>query len=164
MAIIQTLTKEHRILESVLDRLESALQLEPQLAVSELRDALLHVLPALERHEQAEALLFHEGSDELARCDGQRQAAEQLAMDLLAAVQREDCQFPALAASARRLCAVLREHFKTEENELFKVHGARAVRSLSKATAAQAAVLERELQASWPLLTEYAQAPLRVGG
>lgn len=164
MAIIQTLIKEHRILEAVLDRIESSMDLEPKLAISELRDALLHVLPALERHEQAEALLFHEGSDELASCDAQRQSAEQLALDLLAAVQREDCQFSALDASARRLCAALREHFKTEENRLFKVHGARAVRSLSKATAAQAAVLERELQSSWPLLTEYARAPLRVNG
>lgn len=158
MPIIDTLTKEHRLFEGLIERLERSLNLEEPLARSELRDTLLVLVPALERHEEFEALAFHDPSEVLTRVEAQHRLVDELRVQTLEALQSHDTvPFPLLKELVRKLTSALRRHFKTEEQELFPT----AKPSSRKAVQLQVERMERDMQEYWQQIADYLGAPSR---
>lgn len=156
MPIIATLIKEHRMFEGLAERLERSLILEETLARSELRDTLLVLVPALERHEELEALAFHEPSEALTKTEAQHRLLEQLRGQTFQALQASDAVgFPALKDLVRRLTSALREHFATEEKLLFPT----ARPSSRRAVQAQVERMEKDIQEYWREIEDYLKSP-----
>lgn len=158
MPIIETLTKEHRLFEGLIDRLERSLSLQEPIARSELRDTLLVLVPALERHEEFEAIAFHDPSEALSRVEAQHRLIDQLRAQTLEALQSHDTvPFPALKEQVRKLASALRRHFKTEEQDLFPS----AKPSSRKAVQLQVERMERDMQEYWQQIADYLGSPAR---
>jgi hypothetical protein len=169
MSVFKALTEEHRLLWGLAARLESALsERDDRVARRDARAVLLVLLRALEGHQELEDLVFAEAGkgaspaavEALAFVEHQHKGLEVLhreAVDLLEAAS--DLDPAALRPLARRLSAALREHFETEERDLWPRWNAAASRSslrgLEHRAAARVTALKREVRGWWAAVDEY---------
>lgn len=168
MSIFATLAREHRLFRRLIDKLERSLQYQEELARKELRDAILVLLPALDRHEEIEHLLFdhpeYSGHKEakklLGIVDAQHRKIKALRKDLRAFIGECDAYSLArLRALGFLFIGRLRLHFETEETMLWPHYnspGSRSIRrSIELKTRRKVRVLEAEVKSYWTQVEDY---------
>lgn len=131
--VLRSLEREHRVFEDLIRRLEGYGDLPPELGRARLAEALLVLLPALERHDAIEAEVF--GSPGRAPTEESRRAHEIVAAqheairalreEIEGVLRREDgAPLARLQALCRTLAAKLAWHFRTEELLLWPLRAA----------------------------------------
>ena len=148
MTLLDTLAREHRLFERLLDRLERAVASPEDDAWEDSLELLLVLLPALERHEEIEreALGEHEDLAPLRR-------AFRLALACPLGWRR-----PRAASELGPLVARLRRHFREEEETLWPraaERGRSLSRSAQRGAAARVRELEREMVRRWSEIEDY---------
>ncbi len=167
MSLLATLTQEHRLFARLLGRLERSLQFDEDTARSEVRNTLLVLLPALDRHERLEDLLFGDQGAPALKADKRllaqvelQHAGIQVLRDQLVDLLRGSTAEPVarLKVLVTDLCARLRAHFLTEETRLWPAYGegGRALgRSLEREARRRVGELEDEMRQSWDAIADY---------
>jgi hemerythrin-like domain-containing protein len=171
MSVLDTLAGEHALFRRLIGRLQQALRLDEDSARRQARNVLLVLLPALERHEELEDLVF-------GRRDGPRRGTRQAIVELnkehwrIALLRSELVE--AMEAServpweryrglAQAAAARLREHFELEEQSLWPRYRALARRSrdpgLERRAREQLKRLLRETDRREALASEYERRP-----
>ncbi|MBI4376774.1 MAG: hemerythrin domain-containing protein [Elusimicrobia bacterium] len=168
MSVFLTLTKEHRLFQQLISRLEHSLRYGEDDARAELRRILLVLLPALKRHEQMEDLIFQDPlyrSDKGARrllvlVEGQHRRIGALHGELLGLLaQQGQVDFRRLRDLMFVFCEKLRLHFHDEETGLWLHYNQTMSRSLEHSINARASQqvrrLEREIRETWSVVSDY---------
>lgn len=127
MKVLELLSREHAAFRRLLDRLETDLRHPAPRARAEMSEALQVLLPALDRHEEIEELVFERPASEdsadaetLAEVAEQHRAIDALRGEILYALElADDCPFERLHALTGFLSRNLREHLVTEEIKLW---------------------------------------------
>lgn len=154
MSLFATLTREHQLFGRLVDRLERAVSYDERTAKSEVRETLLVLFPALERHEELEDLLFaprgggrSASADRAsARVEVQHRRLKVLKDEALERLAKaEDAGPGELPAVVLPLVKRLREHFRTEETVLWP-HYEGSSRSLTRGLERRAAARVKELE------------------
>lgn len=167
MSLLATLTQEHALFAQLLGRLERALIYEEDAARSEVRNTLLLLLPALDRHERLEDLLFGDLASPavkavkglLAQAELQRAGIQVLRdeiVDLLRGSGEE--RVPRLKVLVADLCARLRAHFRMEETRLWPAYpdaGRSPGRALEREAQRRVEELEAEMRQNWGAISDY---------
>lgn len=167
MSLFAVLAKEHLLFKRLVDRLERALSYDPRTAKSEIRETLLVLFPALERHEELEDLLFAPRGRP--RSSAAKKAATRVEVQhrRIAALRADAAERLAMAedATAGDLPAVilplvkrLREHFRTEETVLWPHYEGSSrslTRGLERRAAARVKELESEVRRSQRTIRDY---------
>jgi hypothetical protein len=162
MSIIAILAREHRLFERLVQQLEDGADLPQPLARARVAEALLVLLPALERHDRIEDLVFGDeagGSDQDSRrahdiVDAQHQALRALREEIEVLLRDEaDSVFNRLRGLILLLTAKLQWHFKTEEMLLWPRQAALG-RSVGRSLEREAAKSVAELEAAVASLTQ----------
>lgn len=162
MELLETLAKEHRLIEALLKRLERGLLQAEDAARAELRETLYVLLAALKRHDEVEDLVFgtrsqarkSEEGEALAEVAFQHRNLEILLDDIRAAIASSS-RYPvdSLRPAALRLSHRLREHFSTEETRLWPLCRGAWESALDPAVKKRARehleALEAELKRRW---------------
>jgi|GEM_PF-5386637 len=143
MRAIDALTKEHRVFLRLIDRIERALRRQETQARAEVRESLLVLLPALDRHEEIEDSVFA-GEDSAPEGDGKALLAELrreharvnlLRAEIAEALGGAENSWGGFGASVAELTAKLRDHFIVEEKRLWPRYARTAGRSRDKSAA-----------------------------
>lgn len=168
MSILKTLAREHRVFSRLIDRIERSIAYDEATARSELRDALLVLFPALDKHEEIEDLVFDHpprasgGSVKrlLAEVDCQHKTIERLRQDINVALESSSRQsFDYVKSTAQELVQKMRLHFETEEKRLWPCyeHSLRRPTDLWRERIARESVkaLERNVELSRMAIADY---------
>lgn len=128
MSVLEALAEEHRIFEALIERLERGLKYPADLARSEWKKVLLVLLPALQRHEEIEGLVFEDSSysskkgagEFLTEVGRQHGTISILRRDILGALEDTSLpDFSRLGLLIAQLARRLRDHFDAEETRLW---------------------------------------------
>lgn len=127
MSVLKSLAEEHRVFRGLIGRIERALDLPEQLMRSEILEALLVLLPALERHEEIEDLAFSEpryrkspgAAALLKELEYQHRDVERLRKEIDASLKLDDLPVEEVRRLASLLAKRLTAHFATEERRLW---------------------------------------------
>ena len=153
MKVLDLLSREHCLFRKLLDRLEADLDHKEERADTEIRQALKTLLPALERHEEIEKMVFEvppSGDDPASEAQKLLGSIATLREEILYALeQSEECPFERCKTLTAFLIDNLRDHFLTEETRLWPLYQGALSRSLdytlSNHLEKRVKVLEREL-------------------
>ncbi len=145
MSVLAALAREHRLFERLIARLRPADDVEPGEARVQLEEALALLLPALDRHDRLEDLVYGrpEASwpkdEELAHrlVEAQHASIHALRAEV-SAVLETDCPLARLAALAGLLAEKLKWHLQTEEMLLWPLQARRHGRSIDGSLERQA--------------------------
>jgi len=141
MGVFASLAREHRIFSRAARRCEKSLSHAEADARRELEEALRVLLPALERHEEVEDLLFDDPAYAaqkdakriLAMLGAQHDEIAALRAELAALLQdAQRCDFERLKTSVALFVRKLAFHFETEENLLWPSYNALGSRSIRR--------------------------------
>lgn len=152
MRVEELLSREHAVFRRLLDRLDSERRMEEPHARVAMTEAFRILLPALDRHEEIEDMVFPPPADDaeedaLAVVAGQHRAIAALRDEVLYALElAEDCPFERLSALVGFLSRNLREHLATEETRLWPRYRAVLGRPLSTNLDRRVRALEREVE------------------
>lgn len=155
MSVLETLAREHRVFEALVGRLESALKYPEDLARSEWRKIFLVLLPALDRHEEIENIVFEdpaclskEGSRRLlGEVERQHGNISLLRRDVLEALQDTGLPgFPHVGSLISQLAWRLRDHFRAEETRLWPHYRKAMSRSLDRSISRRVGEKLRQLK------------------
>lgn len=125
---MDALAEEHRIFETLIERLERGLKYPAELARAEWKKIFLVLLPALQRHEEIESLVFEDpaylakkGARKfLAEAHWQHGELSALRRDILEALEETSLpELPRLGLLVAQLARRLRDHFGSEETRLW---------------------------------------------
>jgi hemerythrin len=168
MSILKTLAREHRVFSRLIDSIERSLDYEEQTARAELRDALLVLFPALDKHEEIEDLVFerppHAPGKEVRRLltevERQHKSIGLLRRDLNAALDASSRQsFDYVKSVTLELVQKLRLHFQTEESRLWPCYEQAQRRSMDqwrdRLAREGVKALERDVELSRMAIDEY---------
>lgn len=168
MTVLTSLAREHRVFEGLARRLELALRFDPERARRELREVLLVLLPALERHESLEEEVFDRREFRATRGAGpllaENARQHRRLMELKARLQEaleglESHPFGRLRAAAAELTEGLRAHFLSEERRLwpryYRAVGRSFDRALERRARRSVAELERGVRRGVELAADY---------
>lgn len=173
MSVLRGLAREHAAFARLISRLEESAGGDPKSARRNVRNSLLILLSALDRHEKVEDIVF--GNPTYAGREDARLILEQvefqhgLIQDLRAEfldtiTASEAVPIPRLKFLATRLAECLRAHFRTEEESLWP-HYESVSRSLGAATRRRlerdVRALESEISANSASLADYLEATSR---
>jgi hypothetical protein len=137
MRVLTALAAEHSLFRALVARLENAALWAEPAGRREIREVLLVLLPALERHETIEDLAFAEPDystkegaravlEELAR---EHDRVDRLRAELTEVLSSDRGSWAEIRAAAQELAARLRAHFETEERRLWPHYAAAMRRS-----------------------------------
>jgi hemerythrin-like domain-containing protein len=156
MNVREVLSREHRSFRLTLDALEREADQHESRAKSALADSLRLLLPALDRHEELEDLIFEfasmeDGGEALDAVAAQHRGIAELREEILEVLERVDaCSFDRLRGLALFLAQSLRVHLNTEESRLWESFRDLLDRPcdavLAERLRRRARVLERELR------------------
>lgn len=156
MNVRDVLSREHQSFRRTLDALEREADHHESRAKAALAESLRRLLPALDRHEELENLIFDASSSEdegraLEAVTVQHRAISDLRGEILDALEMADeCSFERLRGLTLFLAQSLRVHLDTEEERLWAVCRAILDRPcdlvLAERLRRHARVLERELR------------------
>ena len=169
MSVLESLAREHQLFERLLRRLSAALdEQEEEAGRSGVETVLLVLFPAMDRHEEIEAVVFETeeyasrpGALELLRETGlQHDALSALRKDILLILSDpERYSWEHLRSLSGQLIAGLRGHFRMEEQTLWPHYQRTLVRSAGRTAERLArekvAELERELEKRGVLIQEF---------
>lgn len=168
MSIVEVLTREHRVFERLIGRIERSLKLDEVHAREELRESILVLLVALERHEDIENLVFRQTSAADKR--GARALFHEIAVqhrkigalkdELLQAFDEAQADsYDSIKSLALQLVGKLRSHFQTEENRLWPRYLGLSSRSLERSVSQRAKQsvikLERDITENTSAVSQY---------
>lgn len=167
MSLVDTLAKEHDLFAGWLNHLENALRTSDERSVSfKARSILAGLLPALDRHEEIENLIFHSpayaaqwGAARLvARMSLQHAQIEALKGEAKKLLEEDSGQsLVQLQASVFLLVRKLRLHFEMEEGDLWPHYRRFESRSLGQSidhrTRERVQALERDFWSHWLAFT-----------
>jgi hypothetical protein len=159
MNIIAELSREHRLFERLTARLHPHPELEDDQARARIVEALLVLLPALDRHDRLEETVFsrpeaHWPKDaELVHrlAEAQHDSLRALRSEIAAVLASQlETRFSRLAALADLFAEKLKWHLQTEELLLWPLYAKLSPRSIDHSAARQAAenaaVLKRAVE------------------
>ncbi len=167
MGVFASLAREHRLFSSVGLQCEFSLDREERIARRKVAEAMRVLLPALERHEEVESLLFgdadyaeREARRVLALVAAQHGEIEALRAEIEALLPNaEHCDFGRLKSGVLRLVQGLKFHFETEENLLWPFYnslGSRSIRrSLAHEVGEKIDQMEKGMKKSWAAIADY---------
>lgn len=168
MSVIATLTREHRLFGRLGDRLERSLAYDEKMALGAVREALLVLLPALDRHEEIEGLIFarpayacgRRAKKLLALVGAQHEELDGLRGDITDILRDSGhVPFERLRSLVVLFVQRLRLHFETEETILWPHYGktmSRSVeQSLERRTRERVRTLELEIQKNLAMMADY---------
>ena len=158
MSLLDLLAGEHLMFRRILDRLEDDLARPEERARPLVSEGLLLLLPALDRHEEVEALIFERSAyaamevsrSVLAQMRAQHAGIDRLRKDILGALEfAEQCPFSVLSGLSSTLIADLRRHLKVEEDVLWphyrSVMGRSSDHALSQQVRRRVEIIESDL-------------------
>ena len=162
MNVIEVLTREHKLFETLARRLDVAALASGEGARRELRMVLLVLLPALDRHEHIEDEVF--GQPGYASKGQAQKILHEVALEhahiaglrgRLMGALHDTWQDPdgRLQTEARDFAAHLRSHMRTEEIKLWPLYAQVASRSLDASTARRAQAQVEQLEHDVKTLT-----------
>jgi hemerythrin-like domain-containing protein len=167
VSVLAALTREHALFHRMIDRLERASAWEETAARAEIRQSLLILLPALDKHEEIEDLVFsdpiyvtREGADligaELKREQGR---VNLIRGEIRRTIEVANAPRERLAAVVSDLVRILREHFRIEEKRLWP-HYARSMsrsrdKSASRRVDREVRRLEKEIELNRLAVSDY---------
>lgn len=140
MKVLKSLAEEHRIFRGLIARIERALGCpEPQLR-SEILEALLVLLPALDRHERIEDLAFSNPSYRkspgaavlLKELERQHRDVERLRKEIDDSLKMDELPVDEVRRLASLLATRLTAHFATEERRLWPHYERTVSRTLDR--------------------------------
>jgi hypothetical protein len=155
VSVLETLAREHRVFEELIVRLERALKYPEGLARAEWKKTFLVLLPALDRHEEIENIVFEdpaylskEGARRLlGEVERQHGKISLLRRDVLEALGDSGLpEFPRLGSLISQLARRLRDHFRAEETRLWPHYRSAMSRSLDRSIARRVREKLRELK------------------
>ncbi|MFI5345530.1 MAG: hemerythrin domain-containing protein [Elusimicrobiota bacterium] len=168
--MIQSLTREHVIFAQLLERLESVAAGDEKTARRDVRNTLLILLSALDRHEKTEDIVFGNPSyasredahlilDQVAE---QHQRIQELRLEFLqTSVSSDSVPMARLKLLVDRMAESLRAHFRTEEETLWP-HYENFSRSLDASIRRRldesVKALENDIASNSESLTQYLQS------
>lgn len=167
-SVLEALTREHGIFNRLIDRVESSFRWGEDKAREEVREGMLVLLPALEKHDKIEDRVFSHPAY-ASRQDAKwlldavelehRQIAS-LRNEIRSALQSEEkVSLPDLKSLLFLLTHKLRQHFQTEETILWPHYNHFARRSLERSPGAgllkEVQALEEEVRQNSKLVAEY---------
>lgn len=151
MSVFASLFLAHRLMERLIARLERSPRRGAPTAGKEARDTFLVLLPALERHEKIEDLVFGAAMPEEVAL--QHRKLDRLRAEIAQLIGGADGGDHArFAVLVPLLAAMLRRHFLLEERVLWPRYRARGrclERSTERAARKQVRDLEREIEWGW---------------
>jgi len=168
MSVIDVLMGEHQLFRRLIIQLQKALQLQENAARREARDVLLVLLPALERHEELEDLVFGpEGEEDhspkiVSELNKEHWRIALLRADI-AEVMKDSDQLlgDQYRIKILELVVKLREHFEMEELRLWpryrELAHKRLGRALERRALAQLKRLHREVERRGGMLSDHAR-------
>lgn len=158
MSMLESLAKEHSLLGGLVDRLEEGLREGPERAPGEVRQALLVLFQALEKHEEIEDLVFGrpayapkgEARRILAEVERQHERIARILGEIDGLLRLGGrCSFGTLDGLVRDLAGKLRRHFAAEEEGLWpryrRTRRPPADRALDRRAREQVLELERRI-------------------
>jgi iron-sulfur cluster repair protein YtfE (RIC family) len=128
MNVIRGLAREHAAFTKLIERLEAGAAGDEKTARREVRNTLLILLSALDKHEKVEDVVFgnpsYASSEEAKRIleevESQHQELQELRLEFLEAATSSDAvPMQRLKFLVSRMADGLRMHFKTEEERLW---------------------------------------------
>lgn len=168
MNLIDILSREHKIFLEILDRMEKSFKYDEATARGELRGAFLTLLPALEKHEKIEALVFRPPERAsggpakrlLVEIEAQHRQIEALRDELQEALAESDRgSLERIKFLAFEIEEKLRLHFRTEETRLWPNYrlaiGHWSESSIARRALKQVGELERGVARNRTLIAEY---------
>jgi hypothetical protein len=148
MSVLATLAREHRLFETLIARLRFCAERDGPGARARVSDLLQVLLPALERHDAVETLVFGEPGQAWERDERSAHELVEAQHDALRGLRAEvqtllrektDAPFSRLALLVDALCGKLEWHLKTEELLVWPLYLKRTGRSVAHS-------LEREAE------------------
>lgn len=144
MRIFAALAREHGVFKRMIDRMERALSWEETAARAEIREALLVFLPALDRHEEIEDMVFSdpdyaesEGAGKIiAELKREHGRVDRIRDEIHQVVELTECPWDRFERVVEELAEKLRRHFSLEERRLWP-HYLRAMSRSRDRTAAR---------------------------
>ncbi|MBI3553395.1 MAG: hemerythrin domain-containing protein [Elusimicrobia bacterium] len=169
MSVLDTLSGEHALFVGLVKDLQNGLKYDEETARRLVRDVLLILLPALEKHEQIEDLVF--GGASWPGRSTQRVAAElnkehwriALLRGELTELMKESsqCPFGRYQEKVMELAVKLHEHFLMEETRLWpryrELAGRSVNRSLERRAQEQLKRLLREVERRKAMFSDLAR-------
>lgn len=168
MNLIDILSREHKIFLGILGRMEKSFKYDEATARRELRDAFLTLLPALQKHEEIEALVFRPPERASggpakrlsAEIEAQHRQIEALRGELQKALaEAGSSSFERLKFLAFEIEEKLRLHFRTEETRLWPNYrlaiGRWSESEVARRALRQVGELERCVAQNRVLIAEY---------
>jgi hypothetical protein len=128
MSVIRGLAREHAAFAKLIERLEASAAGDEQAARRDVRNTLLILLSALDKHEKAEDVVFgqpgyafrEDAKLILDAVASQHRRFQELRLEFLETVtSSEDVPLQRLRFLVKRMAETLRAHFKTEEERLW---------------------------------------------